>query len=95
MIFASIPWDLLTLPRRQILLAFQAFGLRLPSPFNSGAGIGSHLTRLSVPRLKPTSLVHSLYIIIWLEFNMTRVICQGGEEISVVGQFEFNKLLWL
>jgi len=31
-----------------------AFGLRLPSPFGRGAGIGSHRSRLSGPRWRRT-----------------------------------------
>ena len=38
-----------------------AFGWRLPGPFCLRAGVGSHLTRLSGPRLRLTTPVRSLY----------------------------------
>ena len=47
----AISRTLITLSLRRSLVAIMLFGPELPGPFQPCAGIGSHLTRLSEPRL--------------------------------------------
>jgi len=53
------------------------FGLRLPSPFSLCASTGSHLTRLSELRWRPTILVPSLCNILFVnQYREDRLFCQ-------------------
>jgi hypothetical protein len=47
----AISRAVITLPLRRSLVAMMLFGPELPGPFQPCAGVGSHLTRLSEPRL--------------------------------------------
>ncbi len=69
-----MPWALITGPspsrptvhvpsidQQQPIMGAETFGWRLPGPFDLCAGAGSHLPRLSEPRWRRTTPVHSLW----------------------------------
>ena len=73
--FTSIPWDLITLPPRQILLAswLSVCGSQVHS---ASAPASAHTLPDSLgPALKPTSLAQSLYAILGKSNSMLS-ICQ-------------------
>ena len=59
---ASMSWAQVTVPcpATPTVPEGETFGWRLPGPFGLRVGAGSHLTRLSGPRLRRTTPAHSL-----------------------------------